>query len=155
MVEPRPVPDPSARDEFQQACTRKLQAIEKDVEDYARTLDSVSYPVSDRISRSLSHRSPDACSSSFTQALFSSAAILLIDCETDSCSTSSSLYLVNVTFFAFLPTPIRILRHLSRRGRYLSVAVHQTVLEIPLYPPTPSFVYHQKTRIPNRVCVAV
>jgi len=48
-IEPRPEPDPSARDEFHQAYTRKLQAADKDVEDYSRTLDSISYPVGDRI----------------------------------------------------------------------------------------------------------
>ena len=44
-------PDPSARDEFHQAYTKKLEAADKDVEDYARTLDSVSYPVSVRVTR--------------------------------------------------------------------------------------------------------
>lgn len=51
MVEPRPEPDPSARVEFHQAYNTKLQAADKDVERYSRTLDSVSYPVSGRISR--------------------------------------------------------------------------------------------------------
>lgn len=50
VVEPRPEPDPSARDEFHQAYTKLLQATDKDVEDYSRALDSVSYPVSDRVS---------------------------------------------------------------------------------------------------------
>jgi hypothetical protein len=45
VVEPRPEPDPSARDEFYQAYTKKLHSVEKDVEDYSRTLDFVSYPV--------------------------------------------------------------------------------------------------------------
>ena len=53
-VEPLEEPDPSARDEFHQAYTKKLEAADKDVEDYARTLDSVSYPVSAR----MPHRHP-------------------------------------------------------------------------------------------------
>lgn len=51
-VEPLEEPDPSARDEFHQAYTKKLEAADKDLEDYARTLDSVSYPVSARVSHS-------------------------------------------------------------------------------------------------------
>lgn len=46
MVEPQPEPIPSARDEFHLAYTKRLQAADKDVEEYSRTLDSVSYPVS-------------------------------------------------------------------------------------------------------------
>jgi hypothetical protein len=49
VVEPHEEPDPSARDEFHQAYTKTLQAADKDVEEYARTLDSVSYPVSARM----------------------------------------------------------------------------------------------------------
>ena len=45
VVEPQPEPVPSARDEFHQAYTKRLQAADKDVEEYSRTLDSVSYPV--------------------------------------------------------------------------------------------------------------
>ena len=45
VIEPQPEPVPSARDEFHQAYTKKLQAADKDVEEYSRTLDSVSYPV--------------------------------------------------------------------------------------------------------------
>ena len=52
VVEPLEEPDPSARGEFHQAYTKRLEAADKDVEDYARTLDSVSYPVSVRVSRS-------------------------------------------------------------------------------------------------------
>jgi hypothetical protein len=48
VVEPQPEPVPSARDEFHQAYTEKLQAADKDVEEYSRTLDSVSYPVGAR-----------------------------------------------------------------------------------------------------------
>ena len=51
-VEPLEEPEASARDEFHQAYTKKLEAANKDVEDYARTLDSVSYPVSARATRS-------------------------------------------------------------------------------------------------------
>ena len=51
-IEPLEEPDPSARDEFHQAYTKKLEAADKDVEGSARTLDSVSYPVSARVSRS-------------------------------------------------------------------------------------------------------
>ena len=46
VVEPQPEPVPSARDEFHQMYTKRLQAADKDVEEYSRTLDSVSYPVS-------------------------------------------------------------------------------------------------------------
>ena len=52
VVEPLEEPDPSARDEFHRAYTKKLEAADKDVEDSARTLDSVSYPVSARVTRS-------------------------------------------------------------------------------------------------------
>lgn len=45
VVEPQPEPVPSARNDFHQAYTRKLQVADKDVEDYLKTLDSVSYPV--------------------------------------------------------------------------------------------------------------
>ena len=48
VVEPQPEPVPSARDEFHQAYTKKLQAADKDIEDYLKTLDSVSYPVRSR-----------------------------------------------------------------------------------------------------------
>lgn len=47
VVEPKPEPDPSARDEFHQAYIKQLEAADKDIEDYSRTLDSVSYPVSE------------------------------------------------------------------------------------------------------------
>lgn len=47
-VEPKPEPVPSARDEFHQAYTRKLQAADKDIDNHLRSLDSVSYPVSSR-----------------------------------------------------------------------------------------------------------
>lgn len=46
VVELQPEPEPSARDEFHQAYTDKLQAADKDLEDYSKTLDSLSYPVS-------------------------------------------------------------------------------------------------------------
>lgn len=46
VVEPRPEPDPSAREEFHQAYTKKLRAADRDVEDFARVLDFISYPVS-------------------------------------------------------------------------------------------------------------
>jgi len=60
VIEPRPEPDPSARDDFHQEYTKKLQDADRDVEDFSKTLDSLSYP-----------------------ALFSSGIILLlIDCET-------------------------------------------------------------------------
>ena len=52
-VEPLEEPDPSARDEFNRAYNKKLEAADKAVEDYARTLDSVSYPVSARTSHPL------------------------------------------------------------------------------------------------------
>ena len=45
-IEPRPEPDPSARDEFHQEYTKQIQAADKDAEDLSRTLESVSYPVS-------------------------------------------------------------------------------------------------------------
>lgn len=48
VIEPQPEPAPSARDEFHQAYTKKLQASDKDLEEYSKTLDSVSYPVSAR-----------------------------------------------------------------------------------------------------------
>lgn len=46
VVELQPEPVPSARNEFHRAYTEKLQAADKDIEDYSKTLDSVSYPVS-------------------------------------------------------------------------------------------------------------
>jgi len=49
VIEPKPEPVPSARDEFHQAYTKKLEAADNDVEEYSKTLDSVSYPVSTRI----------------------------------------------------------------------------------------------------------
>ena len=49
VVEPQQEPDPPARDEFHQAYVKKLEAADKDVEEYARSLDSVSYPVSARM----------------------------------------------------------------------------------------------------------
>ena len=50
VIEPEPEPVPSARDEFHQAYTKKLQAADEDVEEYSRTFDSISYPVSARVS---------------------------------------------------------------------------------------------------------
>jgi hypothetical protein len=49
VVEPRPEPEPSARDDFHQEYTKKLQNADRDVEDFSNTLDSLSYPVSDTI----------------------------------------------------------------------------------------------------------
>jgi hypothetical protein len=49
VIEPRPEPDPSARDDFHQEYTKKLQDADRDVEDFSKTLDSLSYPVSDAI----------------------------------------------------------------------------------------------------------
>lgn len=49
VVEPYQEPDPSARDEFNQVYTEKLQVVDEAVEEYARALDSVSYPVSVRM----------------------------------------------------------------------------------------------------------
>lgn len=49
VVEPKPEPVPSARDEFHQAYTKKLRAADKDIDDYLSTLDSISYPVSSRL----------------------------------------------------------------------------------------------------------
>ena len=46
VVEPQEKPVPSAREEFNQMYTKQLEAANKDVEDYAHALDSVSYPVS-------------------------------------------------------------------------------------------------------------
>lgn len=49
VIEPQPEPVPSARDEFHQAYTGELEAADRDVEEYSKTLDSVSYPVSTRV----------------------------------------------------------------------------------------------------------
>ena len=49
VVEPYQEPDPSARDEFNRVYTEKLQVVDEAVEEYARALDSVSYPVSVRM----------------------------------------------------------------------------------------------------------
>ena len=48
VVEPQQEPDPPARDEFHQAYVKKLEVADKAVEEYTRSLDSVSYPVSAR-----------------------------------------------------------------------------------------------------------
>ena len=58
VVEPQPEPVPSARDEFHQAYTKKLQAADKDIEDYLKTLDSVSYPVRSRFFPQISFLTP-------------------------------------------------------------------------------------------------
>ena len=46
VVEPQEEPVPSTREEFNQMYTKQLEAANKDVEDHAHALDSVSYPVS-------------------------------------------------------------------------------------------------------------
>ena len=142
VVEPPPEPDPSARDEFHQAYAKMLQDADKGIEDLSRTLDSVSYPVSDSVP--LSHNG--ALTQARPQALLSSGAILLlIDCESEPCSASTSLPCVNVIPSPSLLTiPIRVLRHLSCRGCHFAIAVRETVLEIPFFTRTPSFVDYQE-----------
>ncbi|KAF9651981.1 hypothetical protein BDM02DRAFT_3183979 [Thelephora ganbajun] len=98
VVEPQPERDPSARDDFHQAYTKKLQAADKDVEDYSRTLDSFSYP-----------------------ALLSSAIILLlIDCETEPCLTrfygiSTAVAVISLSLF----TKQYLKHHSSQQHRSL------------------------------------
>ena len=58
-IEPQEELVPSAREEFNQAYAKMLQAADKDVADYARTLDSISYPVSIEIP--LSPRLKSSC----------------------------------------------------------------------------------------------
>ena len=60
VVEPPEELDPSAREDFNQAYIKKLQAVDKEVEEYARTLDSVSYPVSFKIPLA-PQQTPHAC----------------------------------------------------------------------------------------------
>jgi len=56
VIEPEPEPVPSARDEFHQAYTKQLQAADNDVEEFSRTLDSISYPVSAILTSYLSNK---------------------------------------------------------------------------------------------------
>jgi len=49
VIEPQPEPVPSARDEFHQAYTKKLQAVDKDEEQWVQNLDLLSYPVRVRV----------------------------------------------------------------------------------------------------------
>ena len=145
VVEPRPEPDPSARDEFHQVYIRKLQAADNEVEDYSKTLDSVSYPVSHCVPLSPQWRLDTDLP--FTQALLSSGIILLINCETELCPASTSLHYVNVISLCtpWLTTPIRILRHFRYSCCHFPIAVCETILETLLLTTTPLFADHKGT----------